>query len=82
MSEFILYVVMTFTAFSVEYKSDVPFSIDATYQQPFESLEACESAAQSEKFSMLQFFGPRIIGIARKDFGIEHSCLPTEGEQL
>ena len=78
MNEFILYTVMTFTAVSGMYNSDVAFSTDATYQHPFESLESCEAAAPREKLGMLTTF----IRFPVKDLDIQHTCLPTEGQKL
>jgi len=81
MSEFILAVMLSFTNIHGELDSEIHITSSATYQKPFESMEACEAAAPNEMRLMAVHF---ILsnGFIVTDVDRNYHCLPTEGGEL
>ena len=78
MSEFILAVMLSFTTIHETLGSEVHVSSSATYQKPFESREACESAAPDEMRLMAIHF----IRFTVADVDLNYHCIESAGEKL
>lgn len=77
MTEFILALALSFSTIHTTLGTDVHINTSATYQKPFESLEACEAAAPDEMRLMTLHF----IRFTVADVDINYHCLPTGDEE-